>query len=87
MPSKLFEYAAFNKPIFAGLSGYSADFIHAEISDCEVFMPCDIDDAVQKFDRLNLAVEPRREFIEKFRRETIMTMMAANILLVLNDNA
>lgn len=87
LPSKLFEYAAFNKPIFAGLSGYSADFIHAEISDCEVFMPCDIDDAVQKFDRLNLAVEPRREFIEKFRRETIMTMMAANILLVLNDNA
>ena len=87
LPSKLFEYAAFNKPIFAGLSGYSADFIHAEISDCEVFMPCDIDDAVQKFDRLNLAVEPRMEFIEKFRRETIMTMMAANILLVLNDNA
>lgn len=87
LPSKLFEYAAFNKPIFAGLSGYSADFIHAEISDCEVFRPCDIDDAVQKFDRLNLAVEPRMEFIEEFRRETIMTMMAANILLVLNDNA
>ena len=87
LPSKLFEYAAFNKPIFAGLSGYSSDFIHAEISDCEVFMPCDIDDAVQKFDRLNLAVEPRIEFIEKFRRETIMTMMAANILLVLNDSA
>ena len=87
LPSKLFEYAAFNKPIFAGLSGYSADFIYSEITDCEVFMPCDIDDAVQKFDRLNLAVEPRMEFIEKFRRETIMTMMAANILLVLNDNA
>ena len=87
LPSKLFEYAAFNKPIFAGLSGYSSDFIHAEISDCEVFMPCDIDDAVQKFDRLNLAVEPRMEFIKKFRRETIMTMMAANILLVLNDSA
>jgi len=87
LPSKLFEYAAFNKPIFAGLSGYSSDFIHAEISDCEVFRPCDIDDAVQKFDRLNLAVKPRMEFIEEFRRETIMTMMAANILLVLNDNA
>jgi glycosyltransferase involved in cell wall biosynthesis len=87
LPSKLFEYAAFNKPIFAGLSGYSADFIHAEISDCEVFRPCDIDDAVQKFDKLNLAVEPRMEFIEKFRRETIMTMMAENILLVFNDNA
>ena len=49
-------------------------------------MPCDIDDAVQKFDRLNLVVEPRMEFIEKFRRETIMTMMAADVLSVLNDN-
>ena len=87
LPSKLFEYAAFNKPIFAGLSGYSADFINAEISDCEVFKPCDIDDAVQKFDRLNLMVEPRTEFIKKYKRETIMTMMAANILLVLKDNA
>ena len=87
LPSKLFEYAAINKPIFAGLSGYSSEFIRTHIPDCEVFMPCDIDDAVQKFDRLNLTVEPRMEFIEKFRRETIMTMMAANILLVLNDNA
>lgn len=87
LPSKLFEYAAFNKPIFAGLSGYSADFIHAEISDCEVFKPCDIDDAVKKFDKLNLLVEPRTEFIKKYRRETIMTKMAANILLVLKNNA
>jgi glycosyltransferase involved in cell wall biosynthesis len=87
LPSKLFEYASFNKPIFAGLSGYSVDFINAEISDCAVFMPCDIDDAVQKFDRLNLVVEPRIGFIKKFRRETIMTMMAANILLVLKDDA
>lgn len=87
LPSKLFEYAAFNKPIFAGLSGYSADFIHAEISDCEVFKPCDIDDAVKKFDKLNLMVDPRTEFIKKYRRETIMSKMAENILLVLKDNA
>ena len=87
LPSKLFEYAAFNKPIFAGLSGYSADFINAEISDCEVFRPCDTDDAVKKFDRIKLAVEPRVEFIEKFKRETIMTTMAASVLKVLNDNA
>ena len=87
LPSKLFEYAAFNKPIFAGLSGYSADFINAEISDCEVFRPCDTDDAVKKFERIKLAVKPRIKFIEKFKRETIMTMMAASVLKVLNDNA
>jgi hypothetical protein len=87
LPSKLFEYAAINKPIFAGLSGYSSEFIRTHILDCEVFMPCDIDDAVQKFDRLNLVTEPRIEFINKFKRETIMTMMAENILLVLKNNA
>ena len=87
LPSKLFEYAAFNKPIFAGLSGYSADFVNAEISDCEVFRPCDTDDAVKKFDRIKLAVEPRIEFIEKFKRETIMATMAASVLKVLNDKS
>lgn len=87
LPSKLFEYAAFNKPIFAGLSGYSADFINAEISDCQVFKPCDIDDAVQKFNKLNLTVKPRIEFVKKFKRETIMTQMAASIWSVLKDNA
>jgi glycosyltransferase involved in cell wall biosynthesis len=86
LPSKLFEYAAINKPIFAGLAGYSSEFINKHISDCVVFLPCNIDDAVQKFDRLNLAAKPRIEFIKRFNRETIMTMMTENILLVLKDN-
>lgn len=87
LPSKLFEYAAFNKPIFAGLSGYSADFINAEIPGCEVFRPCDTDDAVKKFGRIKMEIDPRIEFIEKFKRETIMTKMAASVLKVLNQNA
>ncbi len=86
LPSKLFEYAAFNKPIFAGLCGYSAEFIDTELSDCEVFTPCDVEEAVQKFHRLNLTVQPRLEFIKKFNRETIMTKMAENIFLVLTEN-
>ncbi len=87
LPSKLFEYAAFDKPIFAGLSGYSAKFIDKHIHDCEVFIPCNIDDAVQKFEKLNLVTKPRSEFIKKFKRDYIMTSMAKNILLVLKDNA
>ncbi len=87
LPSKLFEYAAFDKPIFAGLSGYSAKFIHKYIHDCEVFVPCNIDNAIQKFEKLNLVIKPRSEFIKKFKRDRIMTSMAENILLVLKDNA
>jgi hypothetical protein len=45
------------------LSGFNADFIHAEISDYEIFMPFEIDYVVQKFNRLNLAVVPKIEFI------------------------
>jgi hypothetical protein len=87
LPSKLFEYAAFNRPILAGLKGYSADFIKAEISDCEVFSPCNIDDAMVKFDSLNVAIEPRLEFINRYKREKIMIEMASNIYLVLKNNA
>ena len=50
LPSKLFEYAAMGKPIWAGVSGYSLEFIKSEISNCEVFVPCNVTDAINKFD-------------------------------------
>ena len=37
LPSKLFEYGAMNKPILAGISGYSKEFVKSEISNCAVF--------------------------------------------------
>ena len=33
LPSKIFEYAATGKPILAGVSGYSADFIRNNLKD------------------------------------------------------
>ena len=87
LPSKLFEYAVFNRPILAGLKGHSADFIKAEISDCEVFSPCNVGDAIVKFDSLNVAVESRQKFINTFKREKIMSEMASNISFVVKNNA
>jgi len=87
LPSKLFEYAAMGKPIWAGLSGYSASFVKAEIVGSEVFSPGDIDDAVHKLDALELITEPRIEFIRKFNRGNIMNEMVCDILRVANDNA
>jgi len=87
LPSKLFEYAAMGKPIWAGLSGYSASFVKAEIVGSEVFSPGDIDDAVHKLDALELITEPRIEFIRKFKRGNIMNEMVCDILRVANDNA
>ena len=87
LPSKLFEYAAMGKPIWAGLNGYSAHFVKSEIVGCEVFLPGDIDDAIDKFDALDLSVEPRVGFNQKFNRDKIMHEMALNIIELAKNNA
>jgi glycosyltransferase involved in cell wall biosynthesis len=79
LPSKLFEYGAMNKPILAGISGYSKEFVKSEISDCAVFSPTDSEDAVKKFEFLSYSIKPRVEFIKKFDRKTIMREMAGDI--------
>lgn len=79
LPSKLFEYAAMNKPILAGINGYSAEFAEAEISDCTIFLPTDFEDAVIKFESINYSIEPRDDFIRQFNRQKIMCEMAKEI--------
>ena len=82
LPSKLFEYAATGKPIWAGLNGYSADFAISEISNCEIFMPGDVIDAIKKFSSISIKVEQRFNFKNKFSRERIMREMALNVISV-----
>ena len=79
LPSKLFEYAATNKPILAGVSGYSKNFILSEISNCEVFIPANYKDAIKKLANLKNSDNPRSKFIEKYKREKIMKKMAEDI--------
>lgn len=80
LPSKLFEYAAVGKPIWAGVSGYAAEFIKTEIINAAVFKPCNISEAIDVFATLNLKTAPRAEFIEKYNRDNIMHSMASDIL-------
>ena len=87
LPSKLFEYAATGKPIWAGLNGYSADFANSEIVGCKVFLPGNVKDAIDKFYALELNVEPRRIFNQKYNRGKIMNEMALSILNLPNGNA
>jgi glycosyltransferase involved in cell wall biosynthesis len=82
LPSKLFEYAALGKPVWAGVSGYAADFVTSEITNSAVFAPCDVDSAVRSFDALTLRDEARPEFIAKYSRENISRDLAADILSV-----
>ncbi|MBA4381371.1 MAG: glycosyltransferase WbuB [Sideroxydans sp.] len=80
LPSKLFEYGAMNKPIWAGVAGYAAEFVRAEVKNAAVFYPCDAGDAVRAFSGLCMRTESRVDFIEKFSRANIAKVMARDIL-------
>lgn len=85
LPSKLFEYAALGKPIWGGLSGYSATFVREEISNAALFHPGQVDEAVEAFSKLTLISEERGEFVDKFARDKIMDLMACDISRVVVD--
>jgi glycosyltransferase involved in cell wall biosynthesis len=75
LPSKLFEYGALGKPVWAGVAGHAADFVRTEMSNSAVFPPCDADQGVQAFERLQIHDTPRPDFIAR-----IVADMAQEIL-------
>ncbi|SDU25478.1 Glycosyltransferase involved in cell wall bisynthesis [Pseudomonas pohangensis] len=83
LPSKLFEYAATGKPIWAGVGGYAAEFIDREISNAVTFTPCDALQAVQCLNGLCMESVERTSFVETYSRERIMRAMANDILQLL----
>lgn len=80
IPSKLFEYAATEKPILGGLSGYSAKFATDNIKNMRVFPPCDIESAVRALESLNIETTDRRDFVKKYSRKYIVANMATELL-------
>jgi glycosyltransferase involved in cell wall biosynthesis len=80
LPSKVFEYAATGKPIWAGVGGYSAEFLKAHVENAAVFAPCDVAGALDAFSRLRFESTPRAAFIERFSRRTISAALAADLL-------
>jgi len=80
LPSKVFEYAALGKPILAGVSGYAAQFIKEDISNAEIFSPCNAEEAVKALDLLKLETLPRKDFIDAYSRSKIMHDMTNDIL-------
>lgn len=82
LPSKLFEYAATGKPIWAGLSGYSAGFARSEIENVALFDPCDVDGALRAFEQLRLQPTNRASFAARYTRSAISRSLAADIVSV-----
>lgn len=79
LPSKVFEYAATGKPVWAGVAGHAAGFVSGEIDNAAVFAPCDADDALRSFDALVLERRARRDFLRRYGRPGIMREMAQDI--------
>jgi hypothetical protein len=80
LPSKLFEYGAMGKPIWAGVAGYAADFVSAELDNSVVFDPCNAVEAERVFSQLLLQNEPRARFAAKFARINIANEMAKDVV-------
>lgn len=80
LPSKLFEYAAVGKPIWAGVSGYAAEFVKSEISNAAIFNPCNSVEAEEVFSSLSILDFRRQGFVDKFARVSIMEKMADDLL-------
>jgi glycosyltransferase involved in cell wall biosynthesis len=82
LPSKLFEYAALGKPVWAGVAGYAAEFVRGEIENAAVFPPCDAERAEHAFASLRLERMPRSRFIETYARSRISRALADDVLSV-----
>lgn len=82
LPSKLFEYGALGKPIWAGVTGHAADFIKENITNAAVFSPCNVNDAVKSFESLEMVTQPRSAFVDRFARVNIMQKMAQDVISI-----
>jgi glycosyltransferase involved in cell wall biosynthesis len=81
LPSKLFEYAALGKPIWAGVAAYASEFVNANISNAVRLSPCCTEEAVKSSEHLQLRTVARADFVEHFSRVNIMKDMAADIMV------
>ena len=80
LPSKLFEYAAFGKPIIAGVGGYASQFVRENLDNYILFAPTDVESMVTQLLKFEGCDKDQGNFVRKFARKNIMEEMARSIL-------
>lgn len=83
MPSKMFEYGAFDKPIIAGVGGFAREFVEKNIPNHILFAPTDVDEFVKQMKEYSIRFEAREDFKKNFSRTSIDKEMAKSILSIL----
>jgi glycosyltransferase involved in cell wall biosynthesis len=85
LPSKIFEYAATDKPVIAGVAGHAADFLRKNVSNLILFDPCDVEGFISLYSTHPFQFEKRETFIKTFNRKAINSRMASSILDILKS--
>lgn len=80
LPSKMFEYGAFDKPIIAGVVGYAREFVEKNLPEHILFAPLDTEEFIRRMRSYTLRFELRDEFRRNFSRESIDRRMVESIL-------
>ncbi|WP_428741985.1 glycosyltransferase family 4 protein [Tenacibaculum sp.] len=80
LPSKLFEYGTFNKPIIAGVDGYAKEFLKENMSNLILFEPTNAEELYNRLTNFIYKNEERIEFKKNFSRAEINKRMTESIL-------
>lgn len=87
LPSKIFEYAATDKPVIAGVAGYAAEFLRTNVTNLILFDPGDADTFVSLMRSSTYRRERRDPFIKMYNRAAINRQMARSIHNILAINS
>ncbi len=80
IPSKIFEYAATNKPIIAGVSGEAKYFLEKNIESSFVFDPFDYKQAINIIRNLKFFKIDRDNFNQEYSRNRLVSKMCDEII-------
>lgn len=79
LPSKIFEYGAFDKPIVAGVGGYASKFIRENLENYILFEPGNAESMVSQIKNYQPKNYFRNDFIKKHSRESIVKNIIKSI--------
>ncbi len=85
IPSKIFEYATFNKPILAGVEGTAKWFLNKHLKNVKIFSPNDSKAAIKHIEYLisnNSEPFDNKKFIKKFDRRSISSALVQSVLKI-----
>jgi hypothetical protein len=88
LPSKIFDYGSFDKPILAGVKGVANAFIKENLPDAFLFDPGDVNSVIKYIDSIienGFPLINNEVFIEKYSRNNIMNDMLNSIVSCHNE--